>query len=66
MKRTYLSRLEGGRLMPTFPTLKRLAKHCKWRHSPCFDAEPEGTRRFPPPWSVGTTDGTVSIIARPT
>jgi DNA-binding XRE family transcriptional regulator len=26
MNRTHLSRLEGGRLMPTFPTLKRLAK----------------------------------------
>jgi ribosome-binding protein aMBF1 (putative translation factor) len=26
MDRTHLSRLEGGRLMPTFPTLKRLAK----------------------------------------
>jgi DNA-binding XRE family transcriptional regulator len=29
MDRTHLSRLERGRLMPTFPTLKRLAKHCK-------------------------------------
>jgi ribosome-binding protein aMBF1 (putative translation factor) len=26
MDRTHLSRLERGRLMPTFPTLKRLAK----------------------------------------